>query len=384
MKITEVRIYGNRYPVAFVEVFTDEGITGIGATGTQCNLISPVISDAGLDRIVIGENPCEPRRLWTKMFIEWQALRGRGAEGGLAVNAMAAIDMALWDITGKVLDLPLYKMLGGETKKQVMAYASSSAFKTVKGESFLKSLDEIIDECRKSVDMGFKAIKYGWGNRFGEKDENIIASMRECVGKDVRLMFDFGCPAYWTSGWNVKSAIRAARILEKYDVYFLEEPFIPCDTKSHKALKENTSINIASGESLTTIYEFMRFIEESAVDIIQPDACQIGITKFFEVACLAEKAGILCIPHSPWSALAVGTHLNILATVRNGEMIEYPAFHALSSEVHNKYYHLTNHRIVQHPPLLKDGFLHLSSLPGLGLGQFDHEILDNLYSYDEI
>src|SRR5206468_2394936 len=111
----------------------------------------------------------------------------------------------------------------------------------------------------------FKAIKYGWGNCFEREDEENLAAMREAVGPKIRLMIDFGCPAYWTEGWNAKTAIRAARMLEKHDVYFLEEALQPHDFDGFAKLSKAVKVKIASGESLTTTYEFDSIINARAL-----------------------------------------------------------------------------------------------------------------------
>ena len=190
-------------------------------------------------------------------------------------------------------------------------------------------------------------------------------------------MIDFGSPAYWTEGWNAKAAIRAARILEKYGVYFFEEPMPPYDVEGYAAVTQAVDINIAGGESLTTTYEFERFIARRAVDIVQPDAAQMGITQVYQVARSAEAAGILCIPHSPWSAMDVAAHLHVLATIPTGAMIEYVAFGSEGAKV-DEFIHITHCEIVEHPLHLQDGFLQLPDTPGLGLGAYRHDAIAKL------
>src|SRR5262249_9785546 len=148
---------------------------------------------------------------------------------------------------------------------------------------------------------------------------------RAAIGPGVRLMVDFGCPAYWTPAWNVSAAVRAARVLEKHDVFFFEEPMLPFDVDGFAALSAATDVNVATGESLTLAHEFWPLTERRAVDVVQPDAAQMGITQLLEVARRAEAAGILCVPHGPWSPLTVAAHLHVLATLSNGPLIEYPA-----------------------------------------------------------
>lgn len=387
MKIRDVRVIGRSLPLSLVEVETDEGLTGIGSTGSPSNIISAIIEQepGGLRELLIGEDPLDVGRLWRKMFRDWQAQRGRGAEGGLAVNAMGAIDMALWDVVGKAQGRALYKVLGGAVQEKVMAYASASAFKSSSYEGdgpwVHKSPEDLAEESKTYVSQGFKAIKYGWGNYFRPEDEDKLAAIREVIGPRIRLMIDFGCPAYWSPGWNAKEAIRAGRMLERYGVYFLEEPMPPFDVEGHAAVTDALEINVATGESLTTTYEFQRFIDRRAVDIVQPDAAQMGVSQVVQVARTAETAGILCIPHGPWSALAVAAHLNILATLTNGPMVEYPAFASFEEgSVRGKMTYMMQHGIVGSPPVLKDGFLQLPSSPGLGLGDFVHEAVARLES----
>jgi L-alanine-DL-glutamate epimerase-like enolase superfamily enzyme len=149
----------------------------------------------------------------------------------MAVNAMAAIDMALWDLTGKAHDLPIYKLLGGAVQQEVMAYASATAFKVPQERSqvwlALKSAEALSSECLGYLRRGFKAIKFGWGNHFTPADEERLAAIRGAIGNETRLMIDFGYPAYWIPGWNATAAIKVAHILERYGVYFFEEPMPP-------------------------------------------------------------------------------------------------------------------------------------------------------------
>lgn len=385
MRIADVRVLSQSHSIALVEVQTDDGLTGIGVTQSPANVIAAIIEEGagGLRNMVLGEDPQDTGRLWRKMFVEWGAQRGRGAAGGLAVNAMAAIDMALWDIVGKAQGLPLYKVLGGAVQPQVMVYASATAFDlntTMPGSVWRhKSTDALVQESKTYVEQGFKAIKYGWGNHFDPEDEEKLAAIREAIGPEVRLMLDFGCPAYWTPGWTVKQAIQAARTVEPYDLYFLEEMLPPYDVEGFAALTGAVDVQIASGESLCTTYECQRFIDGRALDIIQADAAQMGITQVYQVARSAEAAGILCIPHSPWSAPIVSSHLHILSTVPNGPIIEYPAYASFEEgSRRQKIVRMYHEAIVEEQLVIKDGFLQLPTSPGLGLGGFVPEAIAEL------
>jgi L-alanine-DL-glutamate epimerase-like enolase superfamily enzyme len=227
------------------------------------------------------------------------------------------------------------------------------------------------NESREYVRQGFKAIKFGWGNHFGPEGEESLAAIREAIGPDTRLMLDFGCPAYLAPGWNVKDAIKVSKLLEKYDIFFLEEALRPYDVEGFAAFTRQSPINIATGESLTTVREFQSFIDRRAVDVVQPDAQQMGITQFLRVAQRSEEAGIPCIPHCPWTVMAVAAHLNVLATTVNGTMIEYPGFANFEEgSFQQTRVEAMHSKVIEKPLKLIDGYLQLPDSPGLGLGNY--------------
>ena len=182
-------------------------------------------------------------------------------------------------------------------------------------------------------------------------------------------MLDVGYPDYAAFGWTAKDAVRIARIAEKHGIFFLEEPLKPDDVDGFARLTANTNIKIASGECLTARAEFVQFIGRRAVDIIQPDAQQIGITQLVQVAYSAERAGILCIPHGPWSPVALAAHLHVLSGTTNGTMIEYPAFASAPPGSHHRaWLESVNHRLIEHPLLVRQGYVQLPEHAGLRPG----------------
>ena len=300
--------------------------------------------------------------------IEWQ--------GGLALNAAGALDMALWDLAGKARDLPLYKLFGGEVQPKVMVYASGTAFDLSNyqpgTEPPLKSPKQLAAEAGECVKLGFRAVKFGWGDHFAPQDQERLAAIREAIGPDVRLMVDFGCPAYFGAGITPKSAARIASLLETYDVYFLEEPLAPHDAEGHAALSRQTRTRIASGEMLCHGYEFDRFLDRHAVDVIQPDAYRIGVSEMLRVTRRANELGILCVPHSPWSALALAAHVNVLATMPNGVMTEFPAPSLFrDTRRHGEMVRINNQQIVSDALQPENGFISLPRLPGLWSGSVE-------------
>lgn len=385
MKLTRIKVLGHNLGTAFIRIETDTGITGVGATSAPPPVIDAIIN-SGSDSLwtfLEGEDPAHLNHLWRKMSLQWLAKRGRGGEGGLAINAMAAVDLALWDIWGKTYDRPIHTLLGGSLHSEIMAYASSQGLDmrdyTFGKKINLKPAEELAREALDRVQEGFKAIKFGWGNHFRNEDESTMAVIREAVGPDIRLMLDFGCPVYHQPGWTVKDAVRCAKMMEKYDYYFFEEALHPYNVEGFRALTNQVNIKIATGESLTTVGEFEPFIRTRAVDIIQPDVQQMGFTQFLRVTRMAEDANILCIPHGPWSPILIAAHLNALATVNNGVMIEYPSPEiSLAGSSRSEYLQILFDHGFENTIKLKNGFLQLPKSPGLGLGDYDLEVFDEL------
>ena len=384
MKIVDIDIVGRDLPVshvALLQVKTDEGVTGIGATSAPTGVIAALVED--IKPLLIDEDPTHPNRLWRVMFEEWQAQRGRGGEGGIGVNAMAAIDMALWDLTGKALNQPVYRLLGSAIKNRIMVYASATRYdyngSLKSGKPQMKNTQQLVDESRAYVQEGFKAIKYGWGNHYGPDALDQLTAIREAIGSDVHLMLDFGCPAYNADGWTVKDAANVMRRLEPLNLFFFEEALRPYDVEGFATLTQQSSTKIATGESLVTLRDFEQFIDRRAVDVIQPDAQQIGITTFQRVTARAEAAGMLCIPHCPWTTLAVASHLQVLSTSRAGVMIEYIAMEGFRDvPFQDILQEAMNFGIVETPVVVRDGYLELSDRPGLGLGEFVPEVIEKL------
>ncbi len=375
MKIANIEVISNRYPL--VTVTTDSGVTGIGATSASPASIRSIIGseEDGLRQMLIGEDPTQTNRLWRRMFYGYPGNRGRACEGGVDVNAMAAIDMALWDITGKVRQLPIHQLLGGAVQPRMLGYASATVADMhameQRGVWVDKTEDQLRQECETFLELGFKAIKFGWGDDFGPRRQKLLATIRDTIGSEIRLMLDMGPPNYSKGMRTVKDVLEVTRVAEEFEVYFLEEPMLPDDIAGHRAVKESCDVRIATGESLTTIRQFIDYLEQEAVDVIQPDAQQIGITQFCRVAQRAEEDRILCIPHSPWTAMAVAAHVNVLSTVINSVMIEYPAFASYGAGTRGyTQTRILHENIIEHALVFENGFIELPVSPGLGLGDY--------------
>ena len=318
MKITDVKIETYRWPRArpirngryvyttaglnVVKIETDEGVTGLGMGGgvTESEEIFRSIGEH-LKQTVIGQDPFDTERVWDDM---WQPkLVGRR---GLTTRVISAIDIALWDIKGKVAGRPVYKLLGGFADK-VPVYIAGGYYEEGKG------LEELAAEMKESVSMGARAIKMKIGGALINEDVERVRVVREAVGPDVQVMVDANC------AYRYYEAIQIARKMEKYDVFWFEEPVNPDDYAGHKLISQATTVPIATGENEYTRYGFRDLIEQRCVAILQPDALIMGgITEFMKVAALAQAHDLPIAPHGNQDI-----HVHLVAAISNGMTVEY-------------------------------------------------------------
>jgi len=268
-----------------VEVETDSGHVGIGDAALAPRICKNVI-DQYLAPLVIGADPFDNEYLWQKMYrctLAW----GRK---GVGMAAISAIDIALWDLMGKAVNRPVFKLLGGRTKEKIPCYAS---------KLYSQPLDQLADEARRYMEQGFKAVKlrFGWGPRDGapgmRKNLDLVRTVREVIGPDIDLM----CECYM--GWTLEYARRMVPLLEPFNLRWLEEPVIADDIEGYIELKKMNRFPIAGGEHEFTIYGFKDLIERRAVDVIQYDTNRVGgITAARKINALAEAWSVPVIPHA--------------------------------------------------------------------------------------
>ena len=318
MRVTDVKMESYRwnrpkpirngryvYPTAglnIVKIETDEGVTGVGLSGgvQGAEDIGTSILEH-LKMYVIGQDPFDTEKIWDEM---WQPkLVGRR---GITTRVISGIDIALWDIKGKVANRPLYKMLGGFTDR-VPVYIAGGYYEEGKG------LKELAAEMEESVSMGARAIKMKIGGAPINEDVERIRVVRDAVGPDVKVMVDANC------AYRFYEAIEIARKTEKYDLYWFEEPVNPDDYEGHKLISQATSIPIATGENEYTRYGFRDLIEKRCVAILQPDALILGgITEFMKVAALAQAHDLPLAPHGNQEV-----HVHLVSAIPNGLTVEY-------------------------------------------------------------
>ncbi|MBM3804740.1 MAG: mandelate racemase/muconate lactonizing enzyme family protein [Acidimicrobiia bacterium] len=326
MKIREILAYGlrGRTPEGgwsnelqpedcvhtLIAVRTDEGLTGWGSVFTSEDLVRASLSV--LKPLWLGENPLEPERVSEKLHQHtfWQ---GRG---GAITHAISGIDIALWDLLGKVTGQPVGRLLGGRYRENVRPYASL----------LMREPQRMPDELLPVKAQGFRAFKIGWGP-FGRKspalDEAIVRAAREAVGSDSLLMVDAGASdAFWPQGY--KWALRTAEMLAQYDVTWFEEPLAPDALQDYIALRRNSRVAIAGGEVLTRRQAFQPWLEAGAFDIVQPDVTKVGgISEERHIGCIARDHGVRFIPHGWNTAVGLAADLHLASAFPDTEMVEY-------------------------------------------------------------
>lgn len=293
-----------------VEIITDEGVVGMGSAYTSAKLIDGALGI--LRPMLLGESAIEPVRVAEKLHQNtfWQ---GRG---GAVTHAISGIDIALWDIFGKVTRQPISRLLGGRYRDKIKPY----------GSLIMTPPEDMAARLDPAVERGFRAIKMGWGP-FGrvsrQTDEAIVKAARQAVGPDVELMVDAGgSDAYWPHGY--KWALETAKMLTDYDVTWFEEALRPDDIQGYIKLTENAPLPITSCEVLTRRQAFMPWIEQRAVDYIQPDVTKVGgLSEEYRIAMHAYDHSVLFVPHGWNTAVGLAADLQLVAAVPTARWVEY-------------------------------------------------------------
>ena len=293
-----------------VAVYTDEGVTGWGSVFSNDGLVQAALNL--LEPLCTGENPQEPERVSEKLHANtfWM---GRG---GTVTHTISGIDIAMWDILGKTTGQPVGRLLGGCYRNRVLPYASLLMREP-------KALAEHLIAIR---EQGFRAFKIGWGP-FGRQsyamDERIVRAAREAVGSEALLMVDAGASdAFWHQ--DFKWAVRTARMLADFGIYWFEEPLPPDNLPDYVLLRRTSIVPIAGGEVLTRRQSFVPWLQGRAFDIVQPDVTKVGgISEERKIAWMAEENGIRFIPHGWNTALGLAADLHLASASHDTDMVEY-------------------------------------------------------------
>lgn len=303
-----------------------------------------------------GKDPLDTEVHWTAMY---NAPHARG--GRLATTALSGIDIALWDLKGKLLDRPVYQLLGGAHRRKIRVYANG--WYTNPGGP-----QQNAEEARKVVDMGYTALKF---DPFGRRSyykisleeaqlaQERVAAVRKAVGPYVDILVEAH------ARFDVMNAIQLGRRLEEYRPLFYEEPVSEENISELLEVRRKVNIPIATGERLYTKYPFARIAEAHAADVLQPDIANAGgITELKKIAAIAEAKHITIAPHNVCSPVGAQAEAHLGASVINFEILEY----------HAEFY--TDHyfTVFDGFPRQQGGYVALSDAPGLGLEINEDEI----------
>jgi L-rhamnonate dehydratase len=327
-----------------VEVFTDAGHVGIGNAALAPRLTKSTI-DLYLKPLLVGADPFDSEFLWQHMYRKTMAFGRKG----VGMTAISAVDIAIWDILGKASGQPVFKLLGGRTKRKIPVYAS---------RLYSQPLDELADEASKYKKAGYRAMKlrFGWGPIDGaggmQKNVDLVRTVRETVGDDVDIMAD----AYM--GWTLDYARRMIPRLEPFRLRWLEEAVIPDDLHGYASLKAMGRVPIAGGEHAFTLFEFRDLLDARALDYIQFDTNRVGgISQARKIAALAEAHSVPVVPH----AGQMHNYHVVMASL-NSPIAEF--FPPVDVEIGNELFWY----IFDGEPKAENGYIDLrDDVPGLGL-----------------
>jgi D-galactarolactone cycloisomerase len=329
---------------ALIAVHTDVGITGYGSVFTDGRLVQAGLQV--LEPLFRDETALEPERLAEKLHQNtfWM---GRG---GTLTHVISGIDIALWDILGKVTGQPVGRLLGGIYRRRAQPYCSL----------LMEEPERMYDVVAEYRNRGFRAFKIGWGP-FGRTDNTkldgaIVRAARDAAGADARLFVDAGASdALWPHG--LKWAMRTAEMLAEYEVGWFEEPMKPDAIEDFCHLRRASPVPIAGGEVLTRRQTFLPWLARGAFDIVQPDVTKVGgLSEQRRIAWMAEDYGVKYVGHGWNTAVGVAADLQMAAACPHTDLVEFIGGSAYLDG------------ITAEPFALDDeGYLSIPDRPGLGV-----------------
>jgi len=362
MKIREIQAFPLAYPephykgieryITLARVESDDGLVGWGECISQfreATLATKMIIEQGFAPLLISEDGLDVERLWHKMLdrIWWY-----GPEG-IAAFAVSAVDMALWDLKGKALGLPVCQLLGGQLHDKIVAMASIIFD--------MEDIEWTVNEFRWLREQDYRVVKGGWGMRpeavFGldrRRDIEMIRRVRDVIGDDIELVVD--TPGHHGI-WDVPTAIQRFRDLEPYRLKWIEQPLAPHDLEAYARLRAAVVTPIGTGEDEWNVESYKRLIESGGVDIVQidPGRCH-GLTGSRHVIRLIEAENLRFSAHTWSSALNTAASLHMLASSTHADCMDFKPHESPMQ-----------HELVSDPWVQEEGYLAVRDKPGLGV-----------------
>ena len=345
-------------PWVFVRLETDQGLTGLAEATAHGKPRTVAAAVEEMSDFFIGEDPFDTERLWLEMYRdEWFS------KNVINTTVISAVDMACWDIKGKVLDRPVYDLLGGSVHgDRLRAYANGWYTETTDDPESWK------DAARRVVDDGYDAMKFDpFGDSWQRMDREtfnhavrVVGAVREAVGPDVDLLIEGH--GRFTPG----QAVEVANALDEFDPTWFEEPCPPDSINSLRKVSEKSPVPIATGERMMTKYDFRDLLARTDVDIIQPDIMNTGgITEAKKIAAQAEAEHVSFAPHNPQGPVATAICAHVDAAVPNFMIQEI--FQTYDVEWVND--------LLVDPITVEDGYVEIPQRPGLGI-ELDESVVE--------
>jgi len=336
----------NMHETLVVRLTTDEGLVGYGEGQSPVSPETPkIIIESLCQSVLINADPFDSEVLWQRLF---EAMRERGHSSGFYLDALAALDIALWDLKGKATNKPVHKLLGGQYRDRIPLYVGCAGRDSIAAADRAESL----------VAAGYRGLKLSPA-RDRRQTLAIVAAVRDRVGPDIAVMVDLH------TEFDVAEAIRLGHALEDLDVYWLEAPTVPNDLQGHAAVTKALNLHVANGEWYRTRYEMKEAFDRRTCDVVMPDIGRTGLTEGKRIAVFADTYNIPVSPH-----VGGGGLLSIAATIQLSAAI--PNFLVME---HGHESYSTRCGIALNAPKPIDGNFLVTDQPGLGV-QIDDAALE--------
>ena len=324
----------------------DEGITGLGEGVGNARLIQQIMQGFMIEQ-ALGLDPMNIEAVRSKLIDSQVYMEQKGS----VICAASAIEMACWDIKGKVLNVPVFQLLGGLYRDEIGAYASD-----IYWEEDAKKMGENASRVKS---FGYSTIKAHLGCKSPKEETHRVHALREAIGPDVNLMIDLN------GGYDALQAMEAAKLWEPFNLYWLEEPVGACDIESLANLQNKISTPIASGENEFRLHGFKNLFDKNAVNVAMPDIGRVGgIQETRNICALAQSFGILVSPHNYSSGILLAATIQLMASVPNTHLLEIDTSdNAIYQE------------LLIEPLEIKDSFVKVPQFPGLGV-KLDQKVLE--------
>lgn len=316
MKITEIKTFlchAYRTNWVFVKVMTDEGLYGVGEATLEYKEHAVIAAIGELERALVGKNPHCIEAIWHDSYRDayWRG-------GPVLMSALAGVEMALWDIKGKALGVPVYELLGGKIRDSVACYANGWFAGS-------KTPDDFARCARKAVEAGFSGLKWDpFGSAYMNIDPKSLSSALDCVsavkdavGDKVHIIIE------GHGRFNVPTAVRIGKALEEFGVLWFEEPVPPDDKQAMAWVRSKISVPVSGGERLYSRFDYLDYLRMECADFWQPDVSHAGgIMEVKKIAAIAEAHHIPVCPHNPSGPVANAATLQLAACVQNFYLLE--------------------------------------------------------------